>query len=409
MTTVIDAATKVVQSTGEFIWTSIISPTLPQKKTVVRASLFAVIALLPVILLLLVTKPLAGAGGLALAGWLAYATGLREEVRKQLKWMKKMSYRGPIFWALARAKKLSVRASRRFYGDKMDVMPKAPLVAGMSTRGAERATFKWVPASKSSFSVERFEIEIRATAPKLPDDEEPVESMPWVSLGADFEVDGDAGTLPMHPLRPETAYEARVRAVNSKGASDWVGTSFRTKQKPVISEDEDWAGGVGPKYTWGNHRKLNTLQLLVPLPAGTRAKQLKVHVRPTALSVSMGATELMNGEFYANVSPDETDWELRDAADGARELVMVFVKADKKSDAPFWPQLLKSTPEVCVRASAREGERPCKCLMRESRCIEAVAHVVCVSVCLHSCLPPRLTGGHDEGEAQGEDDRGGDG
>ena len=72
-----------------------------------------------------------------------------------------------------------------------------------------------------------------------------------------------------------------MRAVNSKGESEWVVVAFRTKQAHV------GGGGSGPGYTWTQHTKDDTLAVTVPVPEGTRGKQVGVHVMPTTLQVSL--------------------------------------------------------------------------------------------------------------------------
>ena len=241
----------MVQSALKWVYKNILSAILPRKKTVVRASLFALLGLMPFFIILLARKPLYTVPFLAVLGILAELAGLREDVLKQLRWMKRMSGRGPIFWAAARAHKLSVRLGRKYYGDKLDAMPQPVRALGPSTRGAERVMLKWIPAPTSSFSVEKYEVQVRTTmlphadSATASDDEQG-----WVALGKEFECNSEAaGSLPLTPLRADTPYEVRMRAVNSKGASAWVSAAFTTKQLPVKSDDGEWAGGSGDGYT----------------------------------------------------------------------------------------------------------------------------------------------------------------
>lgn len=95
----------------------------------------------------------------------------------------------------------------------------------------------------------------------------------------------------------------RVRAVNSKGESDWVSHAFRTKQAAVDG------GGTGPlvppdsgMYKWKQHTKDDTVTVVIPVPEGTRGKQVGVHVMPTTLKVTLLSEVILEGTFHGAVS-----------------------------------------------------------------------------------------------------------
>jgi len=282
----------------------------------------------------------------------AYLLGAGEAFTKQLRWMRRMSGQGPIFWAFARINRLTVRVSRKLYGDKLDVLPKAPSALGTTARGATRAVLKWIPQPTSQFSTETFEVELRH-ALKTAADGTPLAEAEWVTLTSELTLD----ELELKPLTADIAYEARVRAVNSKGASEWRTVEFATKQAPVKSEDGQRAGGYGPGYTWQQNLKDDALHVTIgPLPAGTKAKTLEVTVMPTHITAKRLGAELLSGDFFGNVSSEDVEWELKDVpgGDGTRELHVTLTKTGKTAGTgPFWPQLLKGHPEVDVSGLKR--------------------------------------------------------
>ena len=144
-------------------------------------------------------------------------------------------------------------------------------------------------------------------------------------------------------------WQVRVRAVNSKGASDWRTLAFSTKQAPSKSEDGEWAGGNGPGYLWKQSLKTDGLHVIVgPLPVGTKAKQLEVNVMPTHFGVKLNGSGLVGGEFFGSVSAEDVEWELKDiSGGGGREMHLMLTKLGKTAgDGKLWEQLIKGDPEV---------------------------------------------------------------
>lgn len=119
-------------------------------------------------------------------------------------------------------------------------------------------------------------------------------------------------------------------------------------------------GGRGAGYWWtqtgGN---VGHLQLRLPLPASTKAKQLRVSVKPTSIEIVLhgesNSITLVAGELHGPVKADEFDWELSATKEGHKELQLNLLKAFKGKEGPlgvqlahipFWPCLIKGHPEV---------------------------------------------------------------
>jgi len=331
---------------------NVLDRVLPRRKTLVRAFLFGLLGSLPMLLLLVLAVPRVAVPAVVLVVSALYLLGAGEDVTRQLRWMKRMSGRGPIFWVLARLNRLSVRVARRTYGSKLDVLPKPPTALGTTARGAKRAVIKWIPQASSQYSTEKFEVQMRLS-PRLAADVADEAEPEWIVLSDDLTAD----ELELKPLVADIEYEVRVRAVNTKGASDWREIAFTTKQAPLLQDNEK-AGGVGPGYTWQQSLRDDAVYVTVgPLPAGTRAKQLEVTVMPTTLSIRfIGGEALLSGELFGTVSAEEVEWELRDipGAKGPRELQLQLAKTGKTAgQGPLWPQLLKAHPEVDVSGLKR--------------------------------------------------------
>mmetsp|Transcript_20306 Transcript_20306/g.67081 ORF Transcript_20306/g.67081 Transcript_20306/m.67081 type:complete len:240 (+) Transcript_20306:2-721(+) len=189
-------------------------------------------------------------------------------------------------------------------------------------------------------------------------------------------------------LAAGTAYRARVRAANTRGASGWRSCVFCTKLWPVEG------GGHGPlephrcvaegaSYRWAQSEAGAEVTVWLPLPPGTRAREVGVAIRggggggssgggdgDTWLEVTLGGESLLKGALGGAVARDELEWTLEDAprAGGAgepsRTLVVALLKAapPHAAEPPIWASLLRSHPEIDVAplrraaAEARAGE-----------------------------------------------------
>merc|ERR1719291_1155397 len=140
----------------------------------------------------------------------------------------------------------------------------------------------------------------------------------------------------------------RVRAVNSKGQSEWCEGRFRTKQVAVGN------GGSGPGYVWSQSTDDDCdLLVKVPVPQGTRARQLKVVVKKESLDISLNGQAVVVGQLFNTVKPDDVEWELIDGC----ELQITLLKDFTGSASPvyIWPCLLRGHPQVDVSGIKRKG------------------------------------------------------
>ena len=336
--------TRAVRATRSFFYSQ-----LPKRKMVVRAALCGAIATMPMMFAVMIQRWYVMLPFLAVIGALIYYSGIGEDVSKQLRWMRRMSERGPVFKLARFLRRQYVRAKRRYYGDALDVLPLAPTVVGTSVRTTNAAMLKWLVKPHSEFSVERYEVQLR---PKESGESE------WEQLAPALDEPKHAAG----PLTPDTEYEVRVRAHNSKGQSEWCAASFRTKQEPKEG------GGAGPGYAWTQGgAKNDEVAVRVALPAGTRARQMGVTVKPTTLSITLLQSDgqratLVAGDLFAPVKADDIEWELVEAEGGAKELKLNLLK--QNAQGPFWPCLVRGHPEV-ETSGMKKAEMSTEQLMEE--------------------------------------------
>ena len=297
---------------------------------VIRSTMFTVIGLFPVYAALLVIRPIAVIAFTCALLVAAYQLDLGKDFAKQWRWATRVSQKGPIFWLGAWTHRCAVRLARKVGPDACDVMPQQVTALGTARRGCDFVVLQWIPNRTSTFSSEAYELHLRETTSAGQ------EGGGWVP-----QKDGlSTCELRVSQMRPATAYDARVRACNSKGAGGWRVAHFTTKQ-PASN-----GGGAGSGYTWIQALgPEGTIGLTIDLPAGTRSKQLDVSVTPSTLRINLdGEVTLVSGTLHAPVDPDETTWEICDASSGGRQLQLSLTKSDRKG--PYWPCVLRGEVEV---------------------------------------------------------------
>lgn len=234
------------------LWSAVYSNVLPKRKSVVRAFLFSLVGLLPFLIIMLIKKPQFLVPFLLLLGYVGHLLGLTSDIMKQLRWMKRLSEQGPIFWAVARGKRALVRFSRWCYGDAMDVLPAGLSDLGTSNRTSDSATIKWHHSSTSDFSTHWYEVQIRPVTVGEEATHGGGSSSGDGSVAA-ADAKAEEGWIPLlqkhehkevclKPLSAGISYEARVRATNSKGSSPW---SVLLHDEAVTGSAERWRGRRG--------------------------------------------------------------------------------------------------------------------------------------------------------------------
>lgn len=330
------------------------------------------LACLPMIMVLVIKAPLRMLPFIGVCGALMWAADMGADFRKQIRWMWRLSKNGPLVWTYSWGKRWLVRVAKATLGAKLDRQPLKPQAIGAATRRTSSTLIKWLPLSSSDFSSERYELQIAPIKEYVglevlrPEEPEEPDVADWHQLQEAL----DEAQYNACGLSPDTLYAVRVRACNSRGRSEWCEGEFHTKQVPFEG------GGRGPGYWWtqtgGN---VGNLQLRLPLPASTKAKQLRVSVKPTSIEVVLHGEQnsegqansivLVTGELHAPVKADEFDWELSATKEGHKELQLNLLKAVKDREGPlgvqmahipFWPSLLKGHPEVEVATLAKKAD-----------------------------------------------------
>ncbi|KAF7436760.1 hypothetical protein PC9H_003593 [Pleurotus ostreatus] len=91
-------------------------------------------------------------------------------------------------------------------------------------------------------------------------------------------------------------------------------------------------------YTWT--QLLGELDIVVPVPKGTRARDLVVTIQKKKLKVALkGKEPIMEGELCKDIKVDESTWNIQD-----NELVLIHLEKSNKEQ--WWENVLTHHPKI---------------------------------------------------------------
>ncbi|KAJ8702529.1 hypothetical protein PTI98_001236 [Pleurotus ostreatus] len=91
-------------------------------------------------------------------------------------------------------------------------------------------------------------------------------------------------------------------------------------------------------YTWT--QLLGELDIVVPVPKGTRARDLVVTIQKKKLKVALkGKEPIMEGELCKDIKVDESTWNIQD-----NELLLIHLEKSNKEQ--WWENVLTHHPKI---------------------------------------------------------------
>lgn len=103
-------------------------------------------------------------------------------------------------------------------------------------------------------------------------------------------------------------------------------------------------------YAW--RQTLQDVTITVPLPAGTRGRDLSVTISRRAISAGLRGSSppFIEGALFNDVVADECTWSVVDQ----RELVVTL---DKANQTEWWPHVVEGAPKIDVRRIEPENSK----------------------------------------------------
>jgi len=90
-------------------------------------------------------------------------------------------------------------------------------------------------------------------------------------------------------------------------------------------------------YSWT--QELSRVSVTVPVPKGTRARDLKIVLRKKELSVNLRGNEIMSGELCQAIKLEESLWTLED-----QQLIQIHL--EKVNKQQWWENVLTQHPKI---------------------------------------------------------------
>ncbi|KAH7883533.1 nuclear movement protein nudC [Phlebopus sp. FC_14] len=102
-------------------------------------------------------------------------------------------------------------------------------------------------------------------------------------------------------------------------------------------------------YTW--RQELGEVDVVVPVPKGTRAKDLAVLIQKKKLSVGLkGKDKIVEGELCKEIKVDDSTWTLEDQQS-------VLVHLEKLNKQQWWENVLVHHPKIDTRKIQPENSK----------------------------------------------------
>jgi len=91
-------------------------------------------------------------------------------------------------------------------------------------------------------------------------------------------------------------------------------------------------------YRW--KQTLQDVSVTVPVPAGTRARDLNIGIKKKALTVGLkGQEPIINGELSKEIKLDDCTWTLEDQKE-------VYIHLDKSNKVEWWANVITTDPPI---------------------------------------------------------------
>lgn len=92
-------------------------------------------------------------------------------------------------------------------------------------------------------------------------------------------------------------------------------------------------------YKWT--QELDHLEISLPIPQGTRGKDLLVKMTPTHIKVALknASDSLMDGQLAYEIKQDDSTWTINDGC-------MLDIHLEKRNQSQWWPNVLTHHPKI---------------------------------------------------------------
>ena len=113
-------------------------------------------------------------------------------------------------------------------------------------------------------------------------------------------------------------------------------------------------GAVHDRYRWT--QSLQDLALHVPVPSGTKAKQLVITIKKSSLLVKVAGSEaVLDGELFQTVKCEDCFWSIEDDPKAGGRLISITLT--KSNQMEWWKCVVKGEPEINTQKVEPENSK----------------------------------------------------
>lgn len=142
------------------------------------------------------------------------------------------------------------------------------------------------------------------------------------------------------PPRFEEITDEQAEEIEKKEAND----DEEDTGPPLVGN-----GGSAKHYTWT--QTLQEAQVTIPVPQGTRSKQIEVKMTSNKLVAGLkGQEPLMNGDMFNRIKLDDSFWTLED-----NNRICVYLQ--KENQMEWWKCIIKGDPEIDTKKVEPENSK----------------------------------------------------
>ncbi|KAH8120197.1 nuclear movement protein nudC [Phellopilus nigrolimitatus] len=134
----------------------------------------------------------------------------------------------------------------------------------------------------------------------------------------------------------------------SDTGDDSLTAEERAAKEKVEKQKEEEEQAALP-YKW--QQQLGDVDITIPVPKGTRARDLKVVIAKKKLSVVLkGHEPIMEGELCKEIKIEDSTWTLEDQE-------KVFIRLEKINNMTWWENVLTHHPKIDTKKIVPENSK----------------------------------------------------
>jgi hypothetical protein len=181
-------------------------------------------------------------------------------------------------------------------------------------------------------------------------EQEAKDAKEWAAAQAmQTELEKQKAEAKIQEVTDEEAEKIKKEKTAGKDTADEEAKASEEKEEEDDTPAPEGNGGQTDKYRWT--QTLDALEVFVPIPPGTRAKQITCDIGIDTLKVGIKGQELiLNGKMHSKVKPDDSMWTLLDGK-------TVQISMEKLDGMKWWESVMEGDEKINTRKIVPENSK----------------------------------------------------